>query len=143
MRQTSGGNGIINVANTVTTCSSRFGVCVHVQECMFCMWVLQMGQATGYRTQAHADLTPKRSLLPPLYASMLVHVCVFAVGNRGIVIDRRPVASHTLQHFHQARILGRNEIRQFKGKCIKQYLLHAWLLYCLKLLQQFKVNFFN
>lgn len=27
---------------------------------------------------------------------------MFAVGNRGIVIDRRPVALYTLQHFHQA-----------------------------------------
>lgn len=73
------------------------------------MWVLQMGQATGYRTQAHADLTPKRSLLPPLYASRVhVCVCVFADGNRGIVIDRRPVGSHTLQHFHKACILVGN-----------------------------------
>lgn len=39
------------------------------------MWVLQMGQATGYRTQAHAGLSPKRSL-SHVSLSLPMHMCV-------------------------------------------------------------------
>lgn len=86
-----------NVSWCVCMCVCACG-CACAGVCF--MWVLQMGQATGYRTQAHAGLSPKRSLSHvSLSLSLFVHVCVcvcVADGSHGIVIDRRPVGSCTI-----------------------------------------------